>query len=68
MNLEYLQRIQRADFPMRVQDARDIACVAELNADGFITASVPPTAGEHGEVAIVNRITPLGWFELMRLP
>jgi hypothetical protein len=71
MPSDYLQKIQRAEFPLRIQDPGDIACVAELLSAGLVDASLELSSGAGGKpakLAVVKRITPLGWFDLMRAP
>jgi hypothetical protein len=72
MPSDYLQKIQRAEFPLRIQDPADIACVAELLSAGLVDGSLEhsssATGGMPPRLAVVKRITPLGWFDLMRAP
>ena len=64
MPMDYLKRIEKADFPLRVEAAKDINNVAVLSAAGFVEAEIlkpiPNDPGATGEVAYVFAITPLG--------
>ncbi|KQW54153.1 hypothetical protein ASC92_22755 [Variovorax sp. Root411] len=71
MPMDYLRKIEKADFPLRVEDAHDINNVMVLKAAGFVEADMEemPSSdpAERCEVAVVRRITPLGRAALERL-
>ncbi|KQX31956.1 hypothetical protein ASD05_27880 [Variovorax sp. Root434] len=71
MPMDYLRKIEKADFPLRVEEANDINNVVVLKAAGFVEAemeNVPSSdPAERFEVAVVRRITPLGRAALERL-
>jgi hypothetical protein len=71
MPLDYLRKIQHTEFPLRVEDAKEIDCVAVLLAAGMVAASISKPSSRSQpdatpEFAIVERITPLGRVELAR--
>lgn len=70
MPMDYLRRIEAATFPLRVEDSTDINNVAVLKAAGLVEAELedaPSSDPASREVAVVQRITPLGRVTLERL-
>ena len=69
MSRDYLHKIERAAFPLRVEDQCDIGCIHVLRAAGMLEAAVTPSseAGKDFELAIVHRITTKGRDELERM-
>jgi hypothetical protein len=71
MPMDYLRKIEKADFPLRVEDSNDINNVAVLKAAGLVEAELEEVPSgdpaERCEVAVVRRITPLGRAMLERL-
>lgn len=71
MPLDYLRKIQHAEFPLRVDDHKEIDCVAVLLAAGLVAASISkpvsrPALDDLAEYAIVDGITVLGRVALSR--
>lgn len=71
MPMDFLRKIERAEFPLLVEDSHDINNVAVLKAAGMVEAELEEVpSGDpaaHREVAVVRRITPLGRATLERL-
>jgi hypothetical protein len=63
--LDYLRKIERSPFPLRVNDAHEIDYVEALKAAGLVDAAIRPVSISTEcdgllELAIIRRITPLG--------
>ena len=69
MPRDYLQKIEHAAFPLRVEDPSEVGCVQVLRVAGLVDAAVTPSddAGKPFELAVVVRITVKGRDELERL-
>ncbi|MGO4396340.1 hypothetical protein AB4Z46_33840 [Variovorax sp. M-6] len=72
MPMDYLRRIENAEFPLSVTDINEIGYVAILKAAGLVEAAVPlPYRDPDGTTvqapAIVAEITQKGREELARL-
>jgi len=67
MPMDFLRRIEEAQFPLEVTDPNDIRNVAVLVASGLIEAVVPPESESPTTPAVVAKITALGRAELGRL-
>jgi hypothetical protein len=71
MPLDYLRKIQHAELPLRVEDPKEIDCVAVLLAAGMVAAFISKPSSRTQpdppiELAIVEGITALGRAELAR--
>lgn len=70
MPMDFLRKIEKADFPLRVDAFGDINNVLVLQAAGLVEAEHPGGPGvpdERAEVVLVLRITPAGRATLERL-
>ena len=71
MPMDYLRKIEKAEFPLRVDSFNDINNVLVLRAAGLVDADLltPPSEDpeQRLEAAIVVRITPVGRVALERL-
>ena len=68
MPRDYLQKIARAAFPLRVEDPYEVQCVHVLRAADLVDATVSAAKEDAGpEVVVVQRITPMGRAELDRI-
>lgn len=72
MPLNFLRKIQDAEFPLRVEEPGEVDCVAVLIAAELVEGVLSSPASRSTpdgdpEVAIVERITPQGRAELARL-
>jgi hypothetical protein len=67
MPMNYLRSIAHETFPLRVEDRRDIDCIAVLRAAKLVEAEIEDAAtpGEY-RCAIVNGITLEGWVVIAR--
>jgi hypothetical protein len=70
MPMDFLQKIERAEFPLRVESFDDINNVLVLQAAGLVDAELlappPDDPDRRPESAIVVRITPVGRAALER--
>ena len=70
MPMDYLRKIEKAEFPLRVEAFNDINNVLVLQAAGLIEVELPTANGEgfaqSPRVAVVLRITPVGRVTLER--
>lgn len=71
MPLDYLRKIQDAKFPLKVEEPREVDCVAVLIAAKLVEGTISSPADRDAsdpdaEFAIVERITVLGRAELAR--
>jgi hypothetical protein len=69
--MAYLNRIEHASFPMRVEEPEEINCIEALKQAGFVDASISPAlnwkdSSTPRELAVVRRITPFGRAALVR--
>ena len=65
LTFDYLRKIERSHFPLRVNDPHGINCVEALKAAGLVDAvirpmSISPECDDPLELAVIRRITPLG--------
>lgn len=65
MPLDYLRKIGKLAFPLRIDDPAEINAVAVLNAAGMVEATLPPVCRARRmqlklTQAVVLRVTPLG--------
>ncbi|WP_137860664.1 hypothetical protein [Variovorax sp. 3P27G3] len=65
MPLDYLRKIGKSAFPLRISDPVEINSVAVLNAAGLVEAMLPPASrtGQSPQKfrqAVILRVTPLG--------
>ena len=69
MPRDYLQQIEHAAFPLRVEEPSAIGCIHVLRAAGMVEAAITPSRepGKDYELAIVHRITVKGRDELERM-
>ncbi|MDH6170035.1 hypothetical protein M2282_005205 [Variovorax boronicumulans] len=70
MPMDFLMKIEKAEFPLKVDSFDDINNVLVLKAAGLVDAEMltpqPGDAGGRPEAAIVIRITPVGRVALER--
>lgn len=67
MPMNFLQRIEKASFPLAIHEDADIQCVAVLVAAELIEANLPEPDSNERRSGVILRITPLGRAELKRL-
>jgi len=62
MPMDFLRRIERSEFPLAVEDFKDVNCAAVLKAAGLIEAELVEAV--HGDLdtccALIKCITPEG--------
>ena len=62
MPMDFLRRIEKADFPLTVEEVADVDNVAVLRAAGLVEAEMVDAVGGNPDTsrAVVLRITPEG--------
>jgi hypothetical protein len=62
MPMDFLRKIEKADFPLTVEEFADVNCVAVLRAAGLVEAEMVEAAEGDPDTAcaVVLRITPKG--------
>ena len=62
MPMDFLRRVEKADFPLTVEEVADVDNVAVLRAAGLVEAEMVDAVGGNPDTsrAVVLRITPEG--------